>query len=112
MPFFVGANMSFKILIVDDEEFIHRSIQNVLRKKKYNIESVYSGPKALEVIEKKQPDLILLDINIGDMNGIEVLKIVKQKYPQIIVIIKLINRIVFFIFFPPQGFFCLFVRLF
>jgi len=78
--------MNFRILIVDDEQIIRRSINLIFKKMPYLIDAVESGSEALELLNKQKFDLILLDINLNDINGIEILKKVKQQFPEIIVI--------------------------
>ena len=79
--------MKYNLLIVDDDNLVCRTINNILKSNNYNIDSVDSGFAALESIKTHKPDLILLDINMQDLNGIDVLKRVKKKYPDVIVII-------------------------
>ena len=71
--------MNFKILIVDDVKIIRRSIQMMLNRDEYTIFLAESGAIALKLINQQKPDLILLDINLKDMDGINVLKKVKQE---------------------------------
>ena len=67
------------ILIVDDEESIRVSLQGILNKK-YYAKSVESGSIALEILRNDNYDLILTDIMMDDMTGIELLKKIKEKF--------------------------------
>ena len=66
-----------RILIVDDEKNIVRSLTGVLSDEGYEISTTGDGVKALEIIQKDPPDLVLLDIWLPGMDGIEVLKTLK-----------------------------------
>ena len=67
-----------KILLVDDECFIHFLYRSILGEK-YNIESVTDPFEALEKIAKNQYSLIVVDINMPYINGIEIVKKVREK---------------------------------
>ena len=70
-----------KILVVDDEKDVHYSFQRILESDGYQILSATTGKAALKKVEQDTPDLILLDVRLTDINGLELLKIVKEKYP-------------------------------
>jgi len=74
------------ILIVDDEESIRKSLDGVLSDDGYEVLAAESGEKALETVEEELPSLILLDIWLPGLDGIETLKALKAKHPQIRVI--------------------------
>ncbi len=76
-----------KILIVDDEEIMRDSLTDWLREDGYQTAAVENGEKALERIRKERWDLILLDLKMPGMNGIEVLKEVKKINKELPVII-------------------------
>lgn len=67
-----------KILVVEDDMDIHNLIKNVLEKERYDVISAYSGTEALLLIEKKDIDLILLDLMIPGLSGEEIIKKVKN----------------------------------
>ena len=67
------------ILIVEDEEDISNLIQYNLEKVGYNVLSVTSGEEALKVIFKKIPDLILLDIMLPGMDGLELCRSLRKE---------------------------------
>ncbi len=78
--------MNFRIMVVDDELMIRNTICNVFKGLEYAMDTVDSGKSAINLIDDHQPDLILLDLYLKDISGLDVLKLVKQKYPEIIVI--------------------------
>ena len=72
-------NDAIKVMIVDDHELIREGISKILDMEN-DIEIVFkakSGVEALEVIKDVKPDVILLDINMNELNGIETLKKIK-----------------------------------
>lgn len=79
--------MNRKILIVDDEEEILIFMSKFL--KRLNIDCVVcnSGEQAIEVYKQQKFDFVLLDIHLGGISGIDVLKILKQFDPDVKVII-------------------------
>lgn len=68
-----------KILIVEDDEKIARVIQLELEFESYDVTNAYTGKEALELYEKEAFDLILLDVMIPELNGLEVLRRIRQK---------------------------------
>ncbi len=75
----------FSLFIVDDEEIARAGITLAL-KKIYNVQGFGTAEDALTALPEKQPDLILLDIGLPGMSGIEALQIIKTDYPDILVI--------------------------
>ncbi|MBI5199552.1 MAG: sigma-54-dependent Fis family transcriptional regulator [Nitrospirae bacterium] len=69
------------ILVIDDEEIVRVSCIRILRPEGYNVKVVKSGIEGLKVIEKENFDLVLTDLKMPDMDGIEVLKKVKEGWP-------------------------------
>ncbi|MGE5791019.1 MAG: response regulator, partial [Syntrophaceae bacterium] len=74
------------ILVVDDEESICQSLQGILTDEGYEVRTVGSGEEALKAIEEETPDLVLLDIWLPGMDGLETLKSIKTDTPQVQVI--------------------------
>lgn len=86
-----GFNPEFnpkgKILVVDDDFMVCNFLERFLSKKSYQVTTANSGPEAIEVIKKERPHLVLLDIKMPGMNGIEVLKEIKKIDPTLGVIL-------------------------
>jgi len=74
------------ILVVDDEESICQSLRGILSDEGYEVRTAGSGEDALKAIEEDVPDLVLLDIWLPGMDGLEALKIIKTETPQVPVI--------------------------
>ncbi|WP_425448883.1 response regulator [Dethiothermospora halolimnae] len=72
------------VLFVDDEPSIIGSLRRGLLDEKYNKEFAYSGEEALKIMEEKDIDVIVTDMRMPEMNGLELLKIVAEKYPDVI----------------------------
>jgi Response regulator containing CheY-like receiver, AAA-type ATPase, and DNA-binding domains len=66
--------MKQKILIIDDDELVTTSLKRALTQSGYEIDIASSGKAGIEKVEKVNPDMVLLDIFLGDINGMEVLK--------------------------------------
>jgi two-component system, NtrC family, response regulator AtoC len=67
-----------KILVVDDEHLIRWSLEQNLKKQGYEVLTAGSGEDALRVVREEQPDLVLLDIQLPGISGLEVLEKVKE----------------------------------
>lgn len=76
-----------RILIVDDEKNIVSSLTGILSDEGYQVSMTNDGVEALEIIQKDPPDLVLLDIWLPGMDGIEVLKTLKTYNPGVKVLI-------------------------
>ncbi|MBN2184162.1 MAG: sigma-54-dependent Fis family transcriptional regulator [Candidatus Krumholzibacteriota bacterium] len=79
--------MSKQVLIVDDEESIRSSLEKLLSFEKYNALTAPNGKTALEIVSSERIDIILLDIKMPGMDGLEVLEKIKEKHPGIPVVI-------------------------
>ena len=76
-----------KILLVDDEESIHLLYRAELEENGYKVYSALSGRDALQNFKIISPDLIILDINMPGMNGIEILRQIKEINPHLPVVL-------------------------
>lgn len=79
--------MSAKILIVDDEKAVRESLEEILKLEDYQVETVSSGEKALELINENDYDLVLLDLKMSGIDGVEVMKQITRYAPETKVII-------------------------
>jgi two-component system nitrogen regulation response regulator NtrX len=73
-----GETVAQRILVVDDEESIRSSLQRLLEYKGYEVQCAEDGPRALELVAEKSFDVVLLDIKMPGMDGIEVLQRVRD----------------------------------
>jgi DNA-binding NtrC family response regulator len=76
-----------KILVVDDEKDVHYSFQRILESDGYKILSATSGKIALRKIQQELPDLILLDVRLTDVNGLDLLKTIRSQFPESLVLV-------------------------
>jgi DNA-binding NtrC family response regulator len=72
------------ILFVDDEEKVLKSLQRGLMDEPYNLLFANSGKEALKILENNEVHIIVTDMRMPEMSGLELLRIVKDKYPQIV----------------------------
>jgi two-component system chemotaxis response regulator CheY len=89
------VNFSGSILLVDDEAHIRKFISLLLRHLGMrNIYEAKNGSEALEVFQRERPDLVMLDVNMPVMNGIQTLRELKRIDPECVVIMltSLVNR--------------------
>lgn len=75
-----------KILVVDDEKNILKLYQAELEEEGYVVVTANSGREALDVFEKESPDIVTLDILMPDIDGIQILRQMKEKKPDIPII--------------------------
>jgi DNA-binding NtrC family response regulator len=75
------------VLFVDDEEKILRSLEIAFVGEQFNQLFAKSGQEALDILQKEQVHVIATDIRMPGIDGIELLKIVREKYPHIIKIV-------------------------
>lgn len=76
-----------KVLLVDDEVDFVDTLAQRLRIRELTVDTVYNGEEALSFIKKIKPDVIVLDLKMPGLHGIEVLREIKKMSPQIQVII-------------------------
>lgn len=77
-----------RILLVDDEEGIQLLYREEFEEEGYEVIAAYNGEEALEKFSQEPPDLVILDINMPGMNGIEVLRRMKEINPNLPVILS------------------------
>ena len=76
-----------KILLVDDEQKFVEALSERLQMRDMENETVYDGEEALSFVDDKEPDVMVLDLKMPGIDGMEVLRRVKKKFPAIQVII-------------------------
>lgn len=81
------SHNQINILIVDDEPLIRRSLSEFLTIEGYTLSSASNGIQALELLKTYSADIVISDIKMPEMDGIELLKNIKQEYPDMQVIL-------------------------
>jgi len=79
--------MSYKLLIVDDEKEIRDSLAIRYRLKGYEIETAENGKDALKILNHTKINVVISDIMMPEMNGVELMKEIRSEFPMIKVII-------------------------
>lgn len=83
----VRLEIKKNILIVDDDKFILNIFCRILQKQGYNVDVVETGQETLEKMNEKKYDLVLIDVNLPDVNGIDLVSKINSINPNIIKII-------------------------
>ncbi len=78
---------NIRVLIADDEVEFASTLQTRLSLRKFETSMTNSGEATVTAVEKDQPDVLVLDLKMPDLDGLEVLARVKQSYPDLQVII-------------------------
>jgi len=72
-----------RILVVDDEEMILDLLEETFRKRGYGVETAVNGREALKNIKEEKYDLLVTDLRLPDISGMEILSRVKGKHPEL-----------------------------
>ncbi len=76
-----------KLLLIDDEEDVRYSFQRIFDSPEIEFATASSGEEGLKVIPKFKPDLVLMDVRMGGMNGLETLRRIRANNPKLLVIL-------------------------
>jgi two-component system response regulator PilR (NtrC family) len=76
--------MKSRILVVDDEESIREFLEIMLKKENYEVTTAEDGQRAKDILSKKSFDMVISDMQMPHVTGIELLKYVKETYPDIV----------------------------
>ena len=79
--------MGFKVLVAEDEDITLRNIIEALEEGGFNVQGARNGVEALKKLDAEHFDVLITDIKMPEMSGIELLEKTKEKYPDIKVII-------------------------
>jgi DNA-binding NtrC family response regulator len=79
--------LKFGVLLVDDEREFVSTLAERMQIRGLVPEVAFSGEEALEILENRVPDVMVLDLKMPGIDGLEVLRRVKKRYPQVQVII-------------------------
>lgn len=82
-----GDNMKSRILVVDDEESIREFLEIMLKKEGYEVTTAEDGAKAKDILTKKSFDMIISDMQMPNLTGIELLRHVRESYPDVVFMI-------------------------
>ena len=77
-----------KILVVDDQEYVRLLYSKELNEDGYEVVTAEGGYKLLEAIEEEKPDLVILDIKMGDCNGLDILQDIRNHFYDLPVILS------------------------
>ena len=72
---------AIRVMIVDDEVEFLETLTKRMKKRKVDVIDVNSGEEALSALDRNQIDVVLLDVRMPDMDGIEALKEIKRRHP-------------------------------
>src|SRR5437879_6765015 len=75
-----------KVLVVDDEESVVVTIKAILQLDGYNVATTLRGPEARAIVRETEYDLVLTDLRLEDGDGLDVLKAVRESYPETVTI--------------------------
>lgn len=75
-----------KLLVVDDENEICEFLKSFFEERNYTVSVATSGEDALEAMKQEKPQVVLLDIKMPGMDGVQALREMKTKYPKVKVI--------------------------
>ena len=79
--------MSATIMVVDDRAGIRKLLQEVLQSAGYDVLTAASGDEAVALVQQNSIDLVLLDMKMSGMDGLDTLTLIKEVAPQVIVLI-------------------------
>ena len=82
----MGQNNKTGILIADDNESLCKTLSFVLKHKGYDVAMAFDGPAAIDLLSARPFDVILLDIKMSPMDGVETYKKIKELRPEAVVI--------------------------
>lgn len=81
------SDVQYKVLVVEDDEELRTTVSEALARSAFEIRQAKDGVEALEMVKEDRPDLVLLDVNMPRMNGLECLSKIKEWDPSIIAIV-------------------------
>ena len=81
------TDRKYKILTIDDESYIRQSIRTYLEDYDYIVFEGENGRKGLEVFDREHPDLVILDLRMPEMDGLQVLEVLRENAPQTPVVV-------------------------
>ena len=73
--------MSAKILLVDDDRYVVRYLKKALEQAGYDVSATTSGKQALSLMDELKPDLLILDLNMPEPDGFDLLRMEHARFP-------------------------------
>ena len=81
-----SRNLSIRVLLIDDEHGYVYVLSKRLSKRGFEVGKASSGSEAFQILRQRSFDVAILDLKMTDMDGIEVLKVLKKMAPELVVI--------------------------
>ncbi len=88
----MSKTMGAHVLVVDDEPGIERAVRTILDRNGFQVEVAENGEQALESYRRRRPDVILLDLGLPDMDGLDVLKEIRRTGNTPVVVLSVRGR--------------------
>ncbi len=79
--------MQRRVLLIDDDEMLLNLLQELMHKEGYEVLSTADGPQGVRIYKERRPDLVVLDLGLPTMNGLEVLRKIRTFDPQAKVVV-------------------------
>ena len=79
--------MEITVLVIEDQLALREYLRKILEKEAYRVLTASSGKEALALLKKQDPDIILLDLNLGDMDGREIITILRRQFDDVPIIV-------------------------
>jgi DNA-binding NtrC family response regulator len=76
-----------KVLLVDDEKRFVDALCELIKLRRLESNVAYDGEQAIEIVSNQVPDVMVLDLNMPNLDGMEVLRVVKERYPEVEIIV-------------------------
>lgn len=80
------------VLIMEEDKAVRKLLKNNLKIKQWRVLQTETGLEGLSVFYQKNPDIVLIDLNLSDMDGLEVLKQIRRKSETPVIIVSARNR--------------------
>ena len=78
---------SLNVLVVDDNPSMASSLADILEIKGFEVHAAYSGAEAMEILRDHSVDILLTDVRMPDMNGVELYRATRQTHPHLITVL-------------------------